>query len=221
MLRREDTKDWVRFVVTKWSPSINNVANGWETTLRDDKTESSHAYWAYGQLFNSQGQALSGYYYFNSCALGGTCGTSGSDGVGFGKDTRWTDKTTGVYGGGYDGTTKARFYWGTSTEVTNTRFTYWYRPATPLLDTAQYLWNFDEPSGTRYDSKQRVALSEVGGSVLTTAGYASGTFAANIVGSVDNSTNNARLQFSPGVFNIGIIIILVTIIIIIIIITTF
>lgn len=206
LLRREDTKDWVRFVVSIWSPTYNNVANGWDTTKDTSGGERSHPHWAKGKLYNSKGQLLSGYEYFNGCALGGSCYTSNSDGVGFGKAVVAPDiqaSSGGVYGGGYDGSVKARFYWGTSTEVTNTRFTYWYRPATSLLDSAMYLWNFNEPSGTRYDSKQRTAITEVYGTVSSTQGFAPNTNAAYFVGTLVNSTNRAHLQIPAGVLDIG------------------
>ena len=37
-----------------------------------------------GQTYSSSGSAYSGYTYFNGCALGGGCGSSGTDGIGFG-----------------------------------------------------------------------------------------------------------------------------------------
>ena len=116
MLRREDTKDWLKFVVTTWSPIVNSVANGWENTKATTGQDQGHPFWALGQLYNKQGTAITGYIYFNGCALGDTCGSSGSDGVGFGTLINWSDKS-GVYGAGYNQASMAKFYWGTSTEV--------------------------------------------------------------------------------------------------------
>ena len=106
MLRREDTKDWVRFVVTSWSPTVNGATNGWER---------EHPFWARGQLYNKQGVAISGYVYFNGCALSQGCLLYGGDSVGFGSNLNWLDKS-GAYGGAWAGG-GVKFYWGTGTEV--------------------------------------------------------------------------------------------------------
>merc|ERR1711998_310508 len=47
-------------------------------------TETSHPFFTNGQTYSSSGSAYSGYTYFNGCALGGGCGSSGTDGIGFG-----------------------------------------------------------------------------------------------------------------------------------------
>jgi len=115
LLRREDTKDWVRFVVTTWSPTVNNVANGWDTTKDTGNNEQSHPFWALGQLYDSQGTPLTGYIYFNDFALGAGCQSTESDGVGFGTYINWLAGGSS-YGGGWSGS-GARFYWGTSDMV--------------------------------------------------------------------------------------------------------
>ena len=115
LLRREDTKDWVRFVVTSWSPTVNGATNGWETTKDTNTYEQNHPNWALGQLYNKQGVAISGYVYFNGCALSQGCLLYGGDSVGFGSNLNWLDKS-GAYGGAWAGG-GVKFYWGTGTEV--------------------------------------------------------------------------------------------------------
>jgi len=134
LIIRESTGEWVRFVVSSWSPTANNVANRWETTNTPAGTNTSHPYWAAGQMYNSSGSAVSGFIHFNGCAIGGNCGGGGADGAGFGNHQNWLYGTggSGAYGGGFNGGTNggATLYWNT-TSVDGTALTWWFkRPGT-------------------------------------------------------------------------------------------
>lgn len=128
MIRREDTSDWVRFVVTTWSPTYNNITDKWATTKDTGGTDRGHPYWALGQMYNSSGSAVSGITHFNGCALGGNCGSGGGDGCGFGNFVDWLYGVAGsrAWGGGYNGSSGASLFWDT-TNINGTRLTYWYR----------------------------------------------------------------------------------------------
>lgn len=132
MIRREDTMDWVRFVVSSWSPTANGISNGWETTKAADGTEQGHPHWASGQMYDSSGNAVSSAVYFNGCAIGGNCGSGGGDGAGFGTFKSWLYGVSGyaAWGGGFNGQTNggSPLFWNT-TGVDGTRLTYWYRKA--------------------------------------------------------------------------------------------
>jgi hypothetical protein len=128
MMRREDTKDWVRFVVYAWSPTANNVANGWETTKWVDGGESSHTQFADGQTYNSAGQAIGGYMWMNACSIGSGCGATGGDFIGFSSFSVWADQGR-TYGDGWIG--GHAWFWGNEYIPPGqlTRMTVWYRPS--------------------------------------------------------------------------------------------
>ena len=130
LIIREATGEWVRFVVTTWSPTSNNVANRWETLNNPAGSNMSHPYWAVGQTYGSNGVALSGFIHFNGCAIGGNCGSGGGDGAGFGNYESWLYGAGGssAYGGGFNGATNggSPLFWGT-TSVEGTALTYWFR----------------------------------------------------------------------------------------------
>lgn len=132
MIRREDTNDWVRFVVTTWSPTVNNITDKWATTKSTDGTDRGHPYWALGQMYNSSGSAVTDVIHFNGCALGGNCGSGNGDGAGFGNYISWLYGTGGsrAWGGGYNNQSNggSPLYWDT-TGINGTRLTYWYRKA--------------------------------------------------------------------------------------------
>lgn len=132
MIRREDNNDWVRFVVSNWSPTANNVANGWETTRDTTGTERNHPYWALGQMYNASGSAVSGVTHFNGCALGGNCNSGGGDGAAFGTYANWSYAVSGAraWGGAFNGATNggSPLFWDTA-NINGTHLTYWYRPA--------------------------------------------------------------------------------------------
>ena len=44
----------------------------------------NHPYYAYGQMYDTSGNAVSGMVHFNGCAVGGNCATGGGDSDGFG-----------------------------------------------------------------------------------------------------------------------------------------
>jgi hypothetical protein len=132
MIRREDNNDWVRFVVTTWSPTANSVANGWETTNDTTGQNRSHPYWALGQMYNSSGSAVSGVIHFNGCALGGNCNSGGGDGAAFGTLIDWSAgyAPNRAWGGAFNAQSNggSPLYWD-QTQIQGTRLTYWYRPA--------------------------------------------------------------------------------------------
>lgn len=118
--------DWRRFVQSApWC--------GWQNTATcNGVTTSGHGHFTQGQLYDMSGNAETGFVYFNTCSNAGNCGSGDGDGVGFGTFGNWSDRDA-TYGGGYPGGADAGavFYWGTTTEVFDTPFTYWYRPAPP------------------------------------------------------------------------------------------
>jgi len=132
MIRREDNNDWVRFVVTTWSPAANSVSNGWETTNDTTGTNRGHPYWALGQMYNASGSAVSGVIHFNGCALGGNCASGGGDGAAFGTLIDWSAgyAPQRAWGGAYNAATNggSPLYWD-QTSIQGTHLTYWYRPA--------------------------------------------------------------------------------------------
>ena len=127
LLRREDNNDWVRHVVSTWSPTANNVSNGWETTYSVSGNNTSHPQWGEGTTYNSSGSNLS-LQYFNGCALAGNCATGG-DGSGFGNYQNWLYGVAGstAYGGAYAGQSGSPIYWGANNNINGTRITMWYR----------------------------------------------------------------------------------------------
>jgi hypothetical protein len=76
LLTSKADNDWVRFVTAKFC--------AWKT--QKCGSASSHLQIASGQTYNSKGESLSGYIYFNGCAQDGGCNAQGTDGVGFGKN---------------------------------------------------------------------------------------------------------------------------------------
>jgi len=132
MIRREDNNDWVRFVVSSWSPTANSVSNGWETPNDTTGTNRGHPYWALGQMYNAAGSAVSGVIHFNGCALGGNCASGGGDGAAFGTLIDWSAgySPNRAWGGAYNAATNggSPLYWD-QTGINGTRLTYWYRPA--------------------------------------------------------------------------------------------
>ena len=129
MIRRESDNSWVRFVVSAWSPSANNVANGWETLNNVSGGSVGHPYFASGQMYDSAGNAVSGVQHFNGCAIGGNCGSGGGDGIGFGDYQNWLDRGSNrAWGGAFLQTSSSGsgHTWDTTDAVDET-FTYWYR----------------------------------------------------------------------------------------------
>ena len=118
LIRRSDNNDWRRFVVTAWSPTSNSVSNGWETLNNPAGSGQGHPFYATGQMYDSSGNSVSGYIYFNGCAKGGNCNSGGGDGSGFGNFQAWLYGAGGssAYGGGYNGQGAggSPLYWGTS-----------------------------------------------------------------------------------------------------------
>jgi len=134
LIRRSDNNDWRRFVVTTWSPTANSVSNGWETTNKTDGSDTGHPYWALGQMYDTSGNAVSGYTHFNGCALGGNCGSGGGDGSGFGDYDQWLDAVgNNAYGGGYNSQSNggSPLYWGSTalTQGSTTFIQMFYRKA--------------------------------------------------------------------------------------------
>jgi len=109
--------DWVRFVTSKWC--------GWKT--QKCGSASSHLQIANGQTYNSKGQSLSGYVYFNGCAYDGGCKSTGTDGVGFGKHSGHTYGPSGCYGVCWSQKSRGAFFWGANTEK-STIMAYYWRP---------------------------------------------------------------------------------------------
>jgi len=118
LIRRSDNNDWRRFVVTAWSPTSNSVSNGWETLNNPSGSNQGHPFYATGQMYDSSGNSVSGYIYFNGCAKGGSCNSGGGDGSGFGNYQAWLWGAGGyaAYGGGYNSVSAggSPLYWGTS-----------------------------------------------------------------------------------------------------------
>jgi len=115
LIRRTDNNDWKRFVVTTWSPTYNNISDGWATTKKTDGSDTGHPYWALGQMYDSSGNSVSGHIHFNGCALGGNCGSGGGDGSGFGNYSQWLNGvSSSSYGGAYNsqGNGGSPLYWG-------------------------------------------------------------------------------------------------------------
>jgi len=83
LLKRGTSGDWVRFVQSgTWCGWSNTKDCG--TGSAGSGSDTSHPFFTNGQTYSSSGSAYSGYTYFNGCALGGGCGSSGTDGIGFG-----------------------------------------------------------------------------------------------------------------------------------------
>merc|ERR1712187_268143 len=114
LLKSSKDKDWVRFRISKFC--------GWEQKKCGSAT--SHVQIANGQTYNSKGQSLPGFVYFNGCARDGGCNSKGVDGVAFAKNSGWAHGPAGCYGGCWTNDDGA-FYWGTS--IIDTTMTYWYR----------------------------------------------------------------------------------------------
>ena len=121
-------------MVTTWSPTANCVSNGWETTNKTNGGDTGHPYWALGQMYDTSGNAVSGYTHFNGCALGGNCGSGGGDGSGFGDYSEWLDAVgNNAYGGGYNSQSNggSPLYWGSTalTQGSTTFIQMFYRKA--------------------------------------------------------------------------------------------
>merc|ERR1719506_1223969 len=89
----KSNKDYVRFVTSKFC--------GWNE--KQCGSAKTHLQIANGQTYNSKGQKLAGYVYFNGCALDGGCKNQGVDGVAFGKYPSWANGPSGCYGGCWNG----------------------------------------------------------------------------------------------------------------------
>ena len=121
LIRRSDNNDWKRFVVSVWSPTYNNVSNGWETLNKTDGNNTGHPYWALGQMYNSSGSAVSNHIHFNGCAKGGNCNSGGGDGSGFGEYSQWLNgEGHSSYGGAYNSQSAggSPLYWGQGNALT-------------------------------------------------------------------------------------------------------
>jgi hypothetical protein len=121
LIRRSDNNDWKRFVVSVWSPTYNNVSNGWETLNKTDGSNTGHPYWALGQMYNSSGSAVSNHIHFNGCAKGGNCNSGGGDGSGFGEYSQWLNgEGHSSYGGAYNSQSAggSPLYWGQGNALT-------------------------------------------------------------------------------------------------------
>lgn len=130
LLRREDNNDWVRHVVSTWSPRVNNVSDGWQTSLAIDGSQQNHPHWGEGTTYNSSGSNLN-LQYFNGCAVGGNCASGGGDGSGFSDYKAWSYGAGGstAYGGAYNGASAggSPIYWGANNNINGTRITMWYK----------------------------------------------------------------------------------------------
>merc|ERR1719183_73722 len=124
--------DYVRFVTSKFCAWQTQTCGG----------GSTHLQIANGQTYNSNGEALSDYIYFNGCALDGGCHNQGTDGVGFGKNSGYTYGPAGCYGGCWTND-KGAFYWGENSEK-DTIMSYYWRPK----------YSSPPPSSTCKESKQ-------------------------------------------------------------------
>ena len=116
LIRRSDNNDWKRFVVSTWSPTYNNISDGWSCTQSTDGQNRGHPYYAYGQMYDSSGNAVSGMVHFNGCALGGNCNSGGGDGDGFGDHINWSSGYApySCWGGAYNAQSNggSPLYWG-------------------------------------------------------------------------------------------------------------
>ena len=116
LIRRSDNNDWKRFVVSTWSPTYNNISDGWSCTKSTDGQNRGHPYYAYGQMYDSSGNAVSGMVHFNGCALGGNCASGGGDGDGFGDHINWSSGYSpySCWGGAYNAQSNggSPLYWG-------------------------------------------------------------------------------------------------------------
>ena len=116
LIRRSDNNDWRRFVVTTWSPTHNSVSDGWSCTQSTDGVNRNHPYYAYGQMYDTSGNAVSGMVHFNGCAVGGNCATGGGDSDGFGDHVNWSSGYSpyNCWGGAFNGQGNggSPLYWG-------------------------------------------------------------------------------------------------------------
>ena len=116
LIRRSDNNDWRRFVVTTWSPTHNGVSDGWSCTQSTDGVNRNHPYYAYGQMYDTSGNAVSGMVHFNGCAVGGNCATGGGDSDGFGDHINWSSGYSpyNCWGGAFNGQGNggSPLYWG-------------------------------------------------------------------------------------------------------------
>ena len=116
LIRRSDNNDWRRFVVTTWSPTHNNISDGWSCTKSTDGVDRNHPYYAYGQMYDTSGNAVSGMVHFNGCAVGGNCATGGGDSDGFGDHINWSSGFSpyNCWGGAFNGQGNggSPLYWG-------------------------------------------------------------------------------------------------------------
>ena len=116
LIRRSDNNDWKRFVVTTWSPTHNSISDGWSCSQSTDGVNRNHPYYAYGQMYDSSGNAVSGMVHFNGCALGGNCASGGGDGDGFGDHVNWSSGYApySCWGGAYNAQSAggSPLYWG-------------------------------------------------------------------------------------------------------------
>ena len=121
LLTSTKDKDWVRFVTSQWCAWSSKKCGG----------ASGHLQIANGQTYDSKGQPLSGYVFFNGCAYDGGCSSSGTDGVGFGKHGGHTYGPSGCYGGCWSSNNRGAFFWGDNTEKSTIMAYYWRPFASP------------------------------------------------------------------------------------------
>ena len=113
------TGDWVRFEQTTTFCGWNN-----QNTCHGAGSNGGHHKYSRGQVYNSSGQALSGYTTFNSCSGAGGCMNTGSDAPGVGVNPEWSNGPDGTYGAGWT-SADGVFYWGTA--IVAGPATYWVR----------------------------------------------------------------------------------------------
>merc|ERR1719461_11356 len=126
MIRREDTKDWVRFEVSNFCGWSAGRCKGWNNKDRNEKEGSSHFQLAVGLAYDSNNAMLENVFYFNGCGEAGGCNREGVDGPGFTTNAGYTynqggSKAWGISWNGSDGV----FSWGSAT--VDTPMSYWFR----------------------------------------------------------------------------------------------
>jgi len=124
LLKRGSGNEYVRFVVSTWC--------GWgdETTNCETKAKTRHSFLATGKAYDENDVVIPGIKYFNGCTMGGLCGKTGVDGIGFGSRDSILRATKGDRAFGvtaYPGD----FRWnqkGPDVMKKHLPYTYWYRP---------------------------------------------------------------------------------------------
>jgi hypothetical protein len=110
---------------------------GWgNTAVCNGVDPSGHVAHTQGQLFDAAGASIDRIAYFGTCAIAGSCGSTGVDGPGFSDFSGWPQGGAGsrAYGAGWSGSV-GEFYWGTTGVPVNAQapMTYWYRRGTPSV----------------------------------------------------------------------------------------